>query len=60
MDTVKYQKVKAHQRYKTTDGTPVPGVTTVLNLQAKPALLNWAWGCGMKGEDYRQVKDTAA
>lgn len=60
MEKVKFNKTKAHQRYKTTDGTPVPGVTTILNLQAKPALLNWAWECGMKGEDYRKVKDTAA
>ncbi len=51
---------KAHQRYRTTGGTIVPGVTTILNLLAKPALIWWAWNLGMNGEDYRKVKDKAA
>lgn len=49
MEKVKYNKIRAHQRYKTDDGMPVPGVTTVLSVQAKPALI-----------DYKKVKDCAA
>jgi len=57
---IKFSPTKAHQRYKMADGVQVPGVTTVLNVIAKPALLNWAWECGCKGEDYRKVRDHAA
>jgi len=51
---------KAHQKYVTKDGTICVGVTTALNILAKPALLYWAWDCGMKGLDYRKVRDKAA
>ncbi len=57
---VKYDAKAAHQRYKLADGTPVPGVTTVLGVINKPQLLSWAWQCGMNGEDYRKVRDSAA
>lgn len=51
---------KAHQRYRNLAGWIVPGVTTVLNLKAKPALVYWAWNLGMQGEDYRKVSGKAA
>ncbi len=50
-------KTKVHTQYKLTDGTPVPGVTTPLNLLAKEALIHWAWQCGIDGIDYRKSKD---
>ena len=53
-------KTKANQKYKMLSGEIVPSVTTVLGILAKPALIHWAWDCGMKGEDYRKVRDTAA
>lgn len=53
-------KTKVHQRYYQKDGTHVPGSTTILGMLDKPALLNWAWELGMKGEDYRKVRDNAA
>lgn len=59
MDKVKFQKTKAHQRYLL-EGNPVPGVTTVLGMLNKPALLYWAWDLGQKGIDYRKAKDAAA
>ncbi len=60
-DLVKFEPTKAHQRYKLPDGTAVPGVTTVLGATIpKPALLAWAYNCGVKGEDFRKVKDKAA
>jgi hypothetical protein len=60
MDKVKYASTKAHQRYRTADGEVVPGVTTVLGVIEKPALMKWAWECGMAGEDYRKSRDKAA
>jgi hypothetical protein len=59
-DKVKYAKTKAHQRYKTIEGVAVPGVTTVLGLLNKPALLHWEWQCGVDGIDYRKSRDNAA
>lgn len=53
-------KSKAHPAYKLQDGTRVPSVTTVLNELAKPALIHWAWGLGMKGIDYKAYKDALA
>jgi len=51
---------KVHQVYKKKDGTVVAGVTTILGMIAKPALIHWAWNLGVKGEDYRKVRDKAA
>lgn len=59
-DKVKFSKTKAHQRYTLADGTPVPGVTTVLGVLNKPALMHWAWEQGRAGLDYRKTKDQAA
>jgi len=50
----------AHIRYKKKDGTIVPGVTTVLGVLAKPALIHWAWKLGTEGKDYRKVRDDKA
>jgi len=51
---------KAHIRYKNEQGQVVPGVTTIISLLNKPALVHWAWDLGMHGEDYRKVTDKAA
>jgi len=53
-------KTKVHTVYKTSDGEKVPSVTTILGVLAKPALIEWAYQCGLKGEDYRKVRDDAA
>jgi len=53
-------KSRIHTVYKTKDGTRVPGVTTVLNELAKPALIHWAWDLGIKGIDYRVHRDELA
>ena len=50
----------AHQRYRNASQIIVPGVTTVIGLLAKPALVGWAWRLGMAGEDMNKVKDLAA
>jgi len=51
---------KIHTVYKLKNGQPVAGVTTILDMISKPALIHWAWNLGVKGEDYRKVRDTAA
>jgi hypothetical protein len=56
---VKYERLKSHQEYLTMDGTRPPGVTTVLGVKAKPALINWAWKEGKAGRDLNKVKQQA-
>lgn len=53
-------KIKAHRTYELPDGTKVPGVTTILGLLAKPWLLEWVWRQGLKGNDYKKIRDQAA
>lgn len=58
---VPFHKTKAHQRYITPSGEEVPGATTIIGVMDKgPGLLSWAYNCGLKGIDYRKVKDEAA
>lgn len=51
---------KAHQRYRTADGTIVPGVTTVLGVIAKPQLVKWANNLGLQGIDSTAYVDETA
>ncbi len=53
-------KAKAHIRYKLKSGEIVPGVTTVLNLLAKPALVPWANKMGLQGIDTSKYVDDKA
>lgn len=53
-------KTKAHIRYKTKDNVIVPGVTTVLNLRAKPQLIPWANKLGLQGIDSSKYVDDKA
>jgi len=55
-----FKKTKTHTQYKLQDGTVVPGVTTVLGVLAKPALIYWAWSLGCQKIDYRKYRDAAA
>jgi len=45
------KKVKAHTIYKTSEGNRVPGVTTILGILNKPALIKWANKMGLQGID---------
>ena len=56
----KLQNVKAHQRYRLQDGSIVPGVTTVLGILAKPALVKWANNLGLLGIDVNKYVDKLA
>lgn len=51
---------KAHIRYRTADGKHVPGVTTILGVLAKPALITWANQMGLEGIDTTKYVDAAA
>lgn len=54
------KKSKAHIRYQLADGTKVPGVTTVLNILNKPALIIWANRLGLQGIDSSKYRDEMA
>jgi hypothetical protein len=42
-------RAERHIQYRTKDGTLVPGVTSVLSVLNKPALLKWANNLGLNG-----------
>ena len=50
----------AHTIYKTADGTRVPGVTTILGVLNKPALVPWANKMGLQGIDTTRYVDELA
>ena len=54
------KKAKAHTQYKLLDGTKVPGVTTVLGILNKPALVKWANNLGLQGIDSSKYRDEMA
>jgi predicted RecB family nuclease len=51
---------KQHTVYKLSDGTKVPGVTTILGVKAKPALIKWANNLGLQGIDSNKYVDEKA
>jgi hypothetical protein len=53
-------KVRAHTRYYLASGEQVVGVTTVLSVLAKPALIGWANRKGLEGIDTSKFVDEAA
>ncbi len=54
------KKDRGHQRYRLRDGTIVPGVTTIVGVMAKPALINWANRMGLQGIDTTKYVDSLA
>jgi len=59
-DQAVQKRSKAHQRYKTSDGRPCVGVTTVTGKIAKPYLVNWANKLGLDGYDVGTYVDALA
>lgn len=51
-------KANAHQKYYTRAGVLVPGVTTVLSVLAKPALIPWANKLGLQGIEVGKFVDS--
>lgn len=54
------RKKRTRPTYRTTDGTRVPSVTTVLGILNKPALVGWANKQGLQGIDIRRTVNEAA
>jgi len=54
------KRVRAHTIYTLADGTVVPGVTTVLQVLNKPALVPWANKLGLAGIDCTKYVDEKA
>jgi hypothetical protein len=53
-------RTKAHTQYYLNTGDAIPGVTTVLNILAKPALVKWANNLGLQGIDSSKYRDKMA
>ncbi len=53
-------KTKAHTRYLLLSGEAAVGVTTVLHILNKPALVKWANNLGLQGIDSSKARDQAA
>lgn len=58
--TEKQKKHKAHTIYKNAAGVRLPGVTTILGVLNKPALVKWANNLGLQGIDSSKYVDTLA
>lgn len=54
------KRTKAHRTYRLEDGTIVPGVTTILGILNKPALVPWANKLGLQGIDSSKYVDEKA
>lgn len=52
--------LKSHTVYKNARGEKLPGVTTVLGMLNKPALLHWAWGLGKEGINLEAARQKPA
>ena len=53
-------KTKAHRRYYLQDKSLAVGVTTVLSILSKPALLKWSNNLGLSGIDVNKFVDDKA
>ena len=54
------ERCKAHITYRLRDDTIVPGVTTILGVLNKPALVKWANNLGLQGIDSSKFVDEKA
>lgn len=54
------KRSRAHITYKLQDGMAVPGVTTILSVLNKPALVPWANKLGLQGIDSTKYVDEKA
>ena len=54
--TKSIRQAKARPRYVTTGGELVPGVTTILSVKAKPALVGWAFNIGKHNPELPSIR----
>ena len=60
MNSIKLDRHKEHQKYFLSDGTQVPGGSTISKIGDDPgALIHWAWKLGCEGKNYRDVSKEA-
>jgi hypothetical protein len=60
MEKQKLVRNAPHQKYFLTDGTQVPGGSTISKLgDSVDGLIYWAWDLGKQGKDYRKVSQEA-
>jgi hypothetical protein len=61
MEKTKLVRNAPHQKYHLSDGTQVPGGSTICKIgDDAGALIHWAWDLGKRGLDYRKERDKAA
>ena len=61
MEKTKLVRNAPHQKYHLSDGTQVPGGSTICKIgDDAGALIHWAWNLGIEGKDYRKERDKAA
>lgn len=60
LETAPARRAKVHTVYRLKDGTKVPGVTTVLGIINKPALIKWSNNLGLQGIDSSTYVDATA
>ena len=60
IDKTAAKRSRTHTRYPSKSGHLVPGVTTVLNVLNKPALVPWATGLGLQGSTLQEYVDALA
>ena len=60
LEKIAAQKAKTHTVYKSADGTRLPGVTTVLGVLNKPALVPWSNKLGLQGIEVGKYVDALA
>ena len=60
IETIAAKRAKTHQRYYDKAGTMLPGVTTILGVLNKPALVPWANKLGLAGIDVKDYVDALA
>lgn len=60
VEKVAAKRSKTHTRYYDKAGKLLPGVTTILSVLNKPALVPWANGLGLQGINVREYVDVLA
>ena len=59
-ESVATKRAKTHTRYYSRDGSLLPGVTTILGILNKPALLSWSNKLGLAGIEVGKYVDILA
>jgi hypothetical protein len=59
--TRRLERESEHQRYYLSSGVQVSGASSIAKMGDSPeGIIYWAWGMGMKGQDYRKYRESTA